>query len=73
MTSDDVTMDISVLYTYRVADPKKYALEVINPDRIVFEFVQGKLRDVVNTRKMDEVMHDRANINLELLNALRAT
>jgi regulator of protease activity HflC (stomatin/prohibitin superfamily) len=71
MTSDDVTMDVSLLYTYRVADPKKYALEVQDPDSIVFDFVQGKLRDVVNTRRMDDVMHSRAEINHELMEALR--
>jgi membrane protease subunit HflK len=70
-TSDDVTMDVSLLYTYRVTDPRRYALEVKNPDRIVFEFVQGKLRDVVNTKEMTEVMHSRAEINREVMGALR--
>lgn len=71
MTSDDVTMDVSLLYTYRVVDPKRYALEVDDPDRIVYEFVQGKLRDVVNTKEMTEVMHSRAEINREVMAALR--
>ena len=71
MTSDDVTMNVSLLYTFRVIDPVRYALEVDDPDRIVFEFVQGKLRDVVNTKKMTEVMHSRAEINREVLEALR--
>ncbi|MCP4538358.1 MAG: SPFH/Band 7/PHB domain protein [Chloroflexi bacterium] len=71
MTSDDVTMDVSLLYTYRVSDPKRYALEVDDPDRIVFEFVKGKLRDVINTREMSVVMHSRAEINAELMEALR--
>jgi regulator of protease activity HflC (stomatin/prohibitin superfamily) len=71
MTSDDVTMDVSLLYTYRVVDPVRYALEVQEPDRIVFEFVKGKLRDVVNTKEMTEVMHSRAEINREVMEALR--
>jgi regulator of protease activity HflC (stomatin/prohibitin superfamily) len=71
MTSDDVTMDVSLLYTYRVVDPVRYALEVNNPDRIVFELVQGKLRDVINTKEMTAVMHSRAEINLEVMQALR--
>jgi regulator of protease activity HflC (stomatin/prohibitin superfamily) len=70
MTSDDVTMDVSVLYTYRVTDPRRYALEVQEPDTIVFGFVQGKLRDVINARSMDEVMHSRDTINRELIAAL---
>jgi membrane protease subunit HflK len=70
MTSDDVTMDVSLLYTYRVVDPKRYALEIVDPDEIVFQFVQGKLRDVVNTKSMTEVMHSRAEINREVMQAL---
>ena len=57
MTADDVTMDVSLLYTYRVTDPVRYQLEVLDPENIVAGFVQGTLRDVVNTRMMDEVMH----------------
>jgi membrane protease subunit HflK len=71
MTADDVTMDISLLYTYRVSDPVRYALEVSSPELIVEGFVEGTLRDVVNTREMDKVMHSRAEINQEVLLALQ--
>lgn len=71
MTADDVTMDVSLLYTYRVNDPVRYQLEVLDPESIVSGFVQGTLRDVVNTRKMDEVMHSRAEINLEVMDILQ--
>lgn len=71
MTADDVTMDVSLLYTYRVVDPARYQLEVWDPEAIVSGFVQGTLRDVVNTRMMDEVMHSRAQINLEVFNILQ--
>ncbi len=72
MTADDVTMDISLLYTYRVSDPVRYALEVTEPDKIVAGFVQGTLRDIVNTRKMDEVMHSRQEINQQVISALQS-
>jgi regulator of protease activity HflC (stomatin/prohibitin superfamily) len=71
MTSDDVTMDVSLQYTYVVTEPRRFALEVDDPERIVFEFVQGKLRDVVNTKEMTEVMHDRAGMNQEIMDALK--
>lgn len=70
MTSDDVTMDVSLQYTYRVTDPKTFALQVDDPERIIFEFVQGKLRDVVNTKDMTEVMHSRAELNREVMASL---
>lgn len=71
MTADDVTMDVSLLYTYRVDDPVRYQLEVLDPEAIVAGFVQGTLRDVVNTHTMDEVMHSRAQINQEVITILQ--
>lgn len=70
MTSDNVTMIVSLQYTYRVTDPRQYALQVDDPERIVFEFVQGKLRDVVNTKAMADVMNNRAIMNTEVMTAL---
>ena len=70
MTSNDVTMNVSLQYTYRVTNPERFALDVADPERIVFEFVQGKLRDVVNTKPMTEVMHSRAALNREVMAAL---
>ncbi len=71
MTSDDVTMVVSLQYTYVVTDAPRFTLEVSDPERIVFEFVQGKLRDVVNTKSMTEVMHSRAEMNQELMEILK--
>lgn len=71
MTADDVTMDVSLLYTFKVVDPVRYQLEVLDPEAIVAGFVKGTLRDVVNTRHMDEVMHSRAEINTEVITILQ--
>ncbi len=71
MTADDVTMDVSLLYTFRVTDPVRFQLEVLDPEKIVAGFVQGTLRDVVNTRMMDDVMHSRAAINQEVIAILQ--
>jgi membrane protease subunit HflK len=71
MTADDVTMDISLLYTYRVEDPVRFQLEVFDPERIVSGFVEGTLRDIVNTKDMDVTMHNRTEINNEVMAALK--
>ena len=71
MTSDNVTMLVSLQYTYRVTNPEQYALQVDDPERIVFEFVQGKLRDVVNTKAMADVMNDRMLMNAEIMEVLK--
>ncbi len=70
MTSDNVTMDVSLQYTYRVTDPQRFALAVDDPERIVFEFVQGRLRDVINTKAMTGVMNQRTEMNLEIMQEL---
>jgi regulator of protease activity HflC (stomatin/prohibitin superfamily) len=54
-----------------VTDPVRFALDVDDPERILFEFVQGRLRDVVNTRTMTDMMHSRAGFNQDILAQLR--
>ena len=71
MTSDNVTMDVSLQYTYRVTNPERFALAVDDPERIVFEFVQGRLRDVVNTKEMLGVINQRTEMNLEIMQELK--
>lgn len=71
MASDNVTMIVSLQYTYRVTDPQQFALQVDDPERIVFEFVQGKLRDVINTKAMADVMNNRVLMNDEVMTALK--
>lgn len=71
MTSDNVTMNVSLQYTYRVTEPERFSLAVDDPERIVFEFVQGKLRDVINTKAMADVMNQRAAMNQEVMAALK--
>ncbi len=71
MTSDNVTMDVSLQYTYRVTDPERFALAVDDPERIVFEFVQGRLRDVINTKAMAGVINQRTEMNLEIMQELK--
>ncbi|MBN1888522.1 MAG: SPFH domain-containing protein [Thermoflexales bacterium] len=70
-TADDLSMVVSLQYTYRVIEPVRFALDVDDPERILFEFVQGRLRDVVNTRTMADMMHSRADFNQEILAQLR--
>ena len=62
MTQDNVIMRISLQYTYEVKDPRRYRLEVEEPDTIIKEFVQGKLRDIVNTITMSDLMRKRLDL-----------
>jgi regulator of protease activity HflC (stomatin/prohibitin superfamily) len=71
VTADNLQMVVSLQYTYRVTDPARFALEVDDPERILFELVQGKLRDVANSRTMTEMMNDRATFNSVMLDELR--
>jgi regulator of protease activity HflC (stomatin/prohibitin superfamily) len=72
VTADNLTMVVSLQYTYRVTDPRTFALEVDDPERILFEFVQGKLRDVVNQQTMVGMMNNRADLSAAILDELRA-
>jgi len=70
-TADDLSMIVSLQFTYRVTDPARFALDVDDPERILFEFVQGRLRDVVNTKTMADMMRSRADFNEQILTQLR--
>jgi len=70
-TADNLTMLVSLQFTYRVTDARTFALEVDDPERILFEFVQGKLRDVVNRQTMADMMNARAAFNDVMLTELR--
>jgi membrane protease subunit HflC len=71
VTADNLAMVVSLQYTYRVTDPRTFALNVDDPERILFEFVQGRLRDVVNTQSMTSMMSNRAVFNENMLTELR--
>lgn len=70
MTKDNVIMRVSLQYTFEVTDPVKYRLEMDDPDNIILEFVQGKLRDIVNTISMAEVMQQRQQLGQSMTDAL---
>jgi regulator of protease activity HflC (stomatin/prohibitin superfamily) len=44
---------------------------VDDPERILFELVQGKLRDVANEQSMTEMMNNRSTFNALMLEELR--
>ena len=71
VTADNLTMVVSLQYTYKVTNPRTYALAVDDPERILFEFVQGKLRDVANQQSMTAMMNNRATFNETMLTELR--
>ncbi len=71
VTADNLSMVVSLQYTYRITDARKFVLEVDDPERILFEFVQGKLRDVVNEQTMTNMMNNRAAFNEAMLEELR--
>ncbi len=70
MTEDNVIMRVSLQYTYEVTEPRRYQLEVDNPDAMIMEFVQGKLRDIVNTISMADVMRKRMELGQSMTQAL---
>jgi len=72
VTADNLQMVVSLQYTYRVTDPARFALEVDDPERILFELVQGKLRDVANSQTMTDMMNNRATFNQTMLDELSA-
>jgi modulator of FtsH protease HflK len=72
MTQDNVIIKVSLQYTYTISDPRKYHLEVMKPDQIITEFAQGKLRDIINSIPMHDVMKYRSQMNQKIMLELQA-
>jgi len=72
VTADNLSMVVSLQYTYRVTDPAKFALEVDDPERILFELVQGKLRDVANEQTLNDMMQNRVTFNDTMIKELHS-
>ncbi len=73
MTADNVIMKVSLQYSFVVVDAVKYGLNLRQPFQMIHEFVQGRLRDIINTRTMEEVAHNRKEISDEVSRALSAS
>ncbi len=70
ITRDNVTVKVNAVVYFRVMDPKKAVLEVVNYLYATSQLAQTTLRSVLGEAELDELLSKREKINLRLQEVL---
>lgn len=68
LTSDNISLKVSMSIQYRLADPEKATHKVQNYYQSLYAVVQLALRNAVSRAKVDELLDKRMDIGKDLLN-----
>jgi regulator of protease activity HflC (stomatin/prohibitin superfamily) len=66
ITKDSVTIKVNAVLWYRVTDPAKSVLEVVDFRSAVYQVALTSLRNIIGQHQLDEVLKDRDTINEKL-------
>jgi regulator of protease activity HflC (stomatin/prohibitin superfamily) len=66
ITKDSVTIKVNAVLWYRVTDPAKSVLEVVDFRSAVYQVALTSLRNIIGQHQLDEVLNDRDTINDKL-------
>ena len=70
ITKDNVSVDVSVVAYYRVADPIKSIVAIESVMNAINQIAQTTVRNIVGRFQLDEILSERDSINLEIRNVL---
>ena len=66
ITKDSVTVKINAVLWYRVTEPYKAVLEVVDFEKAVYQVALTSLRSIIGQHDLDEVLKARDKINTQL-------
>jgi regulator of protease activity HflC (stomatin/prohibitin superfamily) len=72
LTKDNVPVNVDTIVYWRVMDPKRAALEVIDYNAAVIGAAQTALRDIIGQKSLSEVLGDRSGLDHALTQVLDA-
>ncbi len=72
ITKDNVSVDVSVVAYYKVADPIKSIVAIENVMSAINQIAQTTVRNIVGRFQLDEILSERDSINKEIRNVLDA-
>ncbi|MEJ0021136.1 MAG: slipin family protein [Candidatus Doudnabacteria bacterium] len=70
ITKDNVSVDVSVVAYYRVADPIKSIIAIENVMNAINQIAQTTVRNIVGRFQLDEILSERDSINGEIRTVL---
>ncbi|MDD1677884.1 MAG: slipin family protein [Methanomicrobiales archaeon] len=66
ITKDTVPVDVDAVLFWKVLDPQKAALEVVNYNQAISWAAQTALREVIGKSELAEILEGRAKLDVEL-------
>jgi regulator of protease activity HflC (stomatin/prohibitin superfamily) len=70
LTSDGLTVKVSVLAVWRISDPVAYVTGSTNPYQMLYAALQLAVRDAVAAATLDELIADRGRLSAGLVDAV---
>src|SRR5579863_9530405 len=70
ITRDNVSVKVSAVVYFRIVDPEKAVLQVVNPYEATSQLAQTTLRSVVGQHEMDELLAQRDKLNAAIQQVL---
>jgi len=70
ITRDNVSVKVSAVVYFRIVDPEKAVLQVVNPYEATSQLGQTTLRSVVGQHEMDELLSQRDKLNAAIQQVL---
>ncbi|HTL39530.1 MAG TPA: slipin family protein [Methylomirabilota bacterium] len=70
ITKDNVSVDVSVVAYYKVADPVKSIVAIENVMNAINQIAQTTVRNIVGRFQLDEILSERDTINQEIQRVL---
>jgi len=70
ITKDNVSVKVNAVITYRVMDPEKAIINVVNYPYAVSQHSQTTLRSILGAAELDELLAERDKLNLDIQQTL---
>ena len=70
ISRDNVSVKVSAVVYYRIVDPEKAILQVVNPYEATSQLAQTTLRSVAGQHEMDDMLAQRVKLNAALQKVL---
>ncbi len=66
LTADNINITIKSTVFYRIIDPGKVVMNMRDLDKAILNYAQAKLRDILGKYNLNDVLHRREEIGIEL-------
>ncbi|MBC7486902.1 MAG: slipin family protein, partial [Cytophagaceae bacterium] len=66
ITKDSVTIKVNAVLWFKIVDPEKSIIKVVDYNKAVYQFSVSALRNIIGQHSLDEVLKDRETINATL-------